>query len=674
MDMKGYQMVTEDPLLNWLGVKSMNCSKYKDIDEADHKRLENLIRTAERNIHYLSKSERRILATSWFKQWCENESASLFKVVKSAEGLRGNIHAVHEEIDRRALVQAHVVGITTTSLTRNIETLRRIGAKVIICEEVAEVIEAYIISSLIPGLRLQIQNYSLSLKSSSRKAWQLDRSQFERRAVGEPGLNPIPVAQLNTIDVIKTREKTTFEVDIATALIRHLIRQGEYKSNNIALLTPYTSQLQKLRASLSKDFEIYLSERDLETLAAEGLGVDIDNPHQAGIPKVIERKTLLQTLRLTTVDNFQGEEAKVIVVSLVRSNLNDKLAFYALRTASMCSLADVHAQLILTNAVGTELALYCPRHPERKSPKGGYNLPYTRRLEPYSYQCQAKYHSSFIHHGFACCKPYPRIRQTYDHACPKLCGTECGLCMVKIPDVMLPYGHMKKTLICHQIRDLESIKCDFKVDKIVSECGHVLRLACFIDVTSGNFCCTKPCTDILRYGHNCGGLCGMCSEKGEDGVVSFNHTRYTKKCDRPHGVCSHRYAMMVKVVGIMKRNARFDAPTQPVPPPAERHVHHVSKNALGFVPIKAPAQCLAQHRVTDFRVMSDAPEFSTVVISVQAFAEKTVQVVCVKNAVTSQMLVSISLNGNLILKLTWTRAQLSSSDAVTSLRVSRSTV
>lgn len=39
---------------------------------------------------------------------------------------------------------------------------------------------------------------------------------------------------------------------MATALIRHLIRQGEYSSNNIALLTPYTGQLRKLKTSLSR--------------------------------------------------------------------------------------------------------------------------------------------------------------------------------------------------------------------------------------------------------------------------------------------------------------------------------------------------------------------------------------------------------------------------------------
>ncbi|CRL28665.1 unnamed protein product [Penicillium camemberti] len=136
-----------------------------------------------------------------------------------------------------------------------------------------------------------------------------------------------------------------------------------------------------------------------KTLAAEGLGVDTDQPPQAGSPKVIERKTLLQTLRLTTVDNFQGEEAKVIVVSLVRSNLKGKVSF--LRTENRVNVllgrADVHAQLTRTNTVGAELALYCPRHPKisilcsepqefkRKSPEGGHNLLYTRRLEPYSH-------------------------------------------------------------------------------------------------------------------------------------------------------------------------------------------------------------------------------------------------------------------------------------------------
>ena len=81
-----------------------------------------------------------------------------------------------------------MIGITTTSLARHIKTLRRLGSKVIICEEAVEVMEAHVISALMPGiehfiqigdhrqLRPQIQNYSLSLESSIGMAWQLDRS------------------------------------------------------------------------------------------------------------------------------------------------------------------------------------------------------------------------------------------------------------------------------------------------------------------------------------------------------------------------------------------------------------------------------------------------------------------------------------------------------------------
>ncbi|PLB49662.1 hypothetical protein P170DRAFT_384852 [Aspergillus steynii IBT 23096] len=574
---------------------------------------------------------------SWLGQWQEIETASLFEALDHAANLRGDINAVHEEVNRRALIQADVVGITTTALARHIETLRRLGTKVIICEEAAEVMEAHVISALMPGvehfiqigdhrqLRPQIQNHSLSLETSTGKTWQLDRSQFERRAVGEPGLKPAPIAQLNVQrrmrpeisqlirsvypkledhegvvnlpNVVGMRNNlfwldhrcdedsrddgsrvkshsNQWEVDMATALVRHLVRQGEYKSTDVALLTPYTGQLRKLRASLSNDFEVCLSERDLETLAADGIEKFEDEYPESNGRKSLEKKTLLQTLRLATVDNFQGEEAKVIVVSLVRSNSKHKVGF--LRTENRINVllsraqhgmyligntetylnvpmwADVHSQLSRANAVGTELALCCPRHPdtpilcdephdfERKSPEGGCSLPCTRRLDPCGHQCQAKCHSAVMHDGFACGKPCPRIRLTCEHECPKLCGEDCGPCMAKIQDVELPCGHIKKAIFCHQMPNLKVIKCDFKVEKSVPKCGHTIQVGCFKDVTSPIFRCPKPCTDILSCGHNCNDCCGNCLEEVRDGRRVFKHPKCTKRCDRPHGVCNHR--------------------------------------------------------------------------------------------------------------------------------------
>ncbi|KAJ5335800.1 uncharacterized protein N7506_005736 [Penicillium brevicompactum] len=471
-DEEGFTTARTDVLLNWLGLKSMKTQEDNHDDGINEVRLQELTRAANRDIHTLTMSDRQVLANSWFRERQEAGAASLFEAVDQAMSHRRDINAVHEEIDRRALVQADVIGITTTALARHVETLRRINVRAMICEEAAEVMEAHIISALMPGvehfiqigdhrqLRPQIQNHSLSIESSSGKKWQLDRSQFERRAVGEPGLSPVPVAQLNIQrrmrpeisqlirsvyprledhECVMTLPKVVgmrdnlfwldhrhdedsrdngsrvkshgnqWEVDMATAMVRHLVRQGEYTSTDIALLTPYTGQLRKLRASLSNDFEICLSERDLETLAADG----IEN-HGTGIvesknPESTEKKTLLQTLRLATVDNFQGEEAKVIIVSLVRSNSQHKVGF--LRTQNRINVllsraqhgmyiignsetylnvkmwADVHSQLARASAVGTELALCCPRHPEtpilcsephdfeRKSPAGGVQSP-----------------------------------------------------------------------------------------------------------------------------------------------------------------------------------------------------------------------------------------------------------------------------------------------------------
>lgn len=636
-DIEGFTTVTDDKLLNWLKTKSMKTQKDQNESGVDDVRLEGLTRAANENIHSLSIPERRVLAMSWFKQWQEIETASLFESLDRAANLRRDINAVHEEVNRRALIQADVVGITTTALARHIETLRRVGTKVIICEEAAEVMEAHVISALMPGvehfiqigdhrrLRPQIQNHSLSLETSTGKTWQLDRSQFERRAVGEPGLKPAPIAQLNVQRRMRpeisqlirsvypkledhesvlnlpnvvgmwnnlfwldhrcdgdsrddgSRVKShsnQWEVDMATALVRHIVRQGEYNSTDIALLTPYTGQLRKLRASLAKDFEVCLSERDLETLAADGLERFEDEYPESNGRKAFEKKTLLQTLRLATVDNFQGEEAKVIVVSLVRSNSKHKVGF--LRTENHINVllsraqhgmylignaetylnvpmwADVHSQLARANAVGTELALCCPRHSdtpilcyephdfERKSPEGGCSLQCTRRLERCGHQCQAKCHSAVMHEGFACGKPCPRIRSTCEHECPKLCGEDCGPCMAKIQDVELPCGHIKEAVFCHQMSNLKVIKCDVKVERSVPKCGHKIQVGCYKDVTSPIFCCPKPCTDILSCGHNCNGCCGNCLQEVHDGRRVFKHPKCTKICDRPHGVCNYR--------------------------------------------------------------------------------------------------------------------------------------
>ncbi|KAF3061545.1 NFX1-type zinc finger-containing protein 1 [Daldinia childiae] len=210
-------------------------------------------------------------------------------------------------------------------------------------------------------------------------------------------------------DPMTTSRTNTFEVEMTIALVQHLVRQGSYGSDDIAVITPYLGQLNRLRREMAKLFEISVGERDLEEL--EALDADqlaADNialqPHKP----VTVKKTLLKSIRLATVDNFQGEEAKVVVISLVRSNAAKDCGFLntSNRINVLLSRAQ-HGMYLIGNAntyrhvpmwakvldiladnenLGAQLELHCPRHPNpdtpllvskaddflRVAPEGGY--------------------------------------------------------------------------------------------------------------------------------------------------------------------------------------------------------------------------------------------------------------------------------------------------------------
>jgi AAA domain len=459
-------------------------------------------------------------------------------------------------------------------------------------------------------LRPQINNYNLSLESHQGKAYQLDRSQFERLSVRQPGRPQFPVAQLNVqrrmrpdistliretiyprlsdhevtktlpdvigmrknvfwldhdheegrqADVLQRSHSNAWEVDMTHALVRHIVRQGVYGSSEIAVLTPYTGQLQKLRAKMRSDFEIVLSERDQETLAKEGFDIsdsssEDDHLQASSGPsrRPLEKKKLSELLRVATVDNFQGEEAKIIIVSLVRSNNAQKVGF--LKTTNRINVllsraqhgmylignrdtyshvpmwAQVLALLEAKDSVGKSLELCCPRHTDikilvtepddfgRLSPEGGCQLACDRRLSACGHRCQARCHSEGMHLVFACPQPCQRLHSPCNHSCQKeTCGEDCGLCMVKLNDIQLPCGHTKDQVACHLTQDLSRVKCTARVQKQVPGCKHTVQVECWRDVASELFRCPTPCETILACGHPCSGSCSRCNkvDKGE---------------------------------------------------------------------------------------------------------------------------------------------------------------
>ncbi|KAL8662329.1 MAG: hypothetical protein Q9202_004787 [Teloschistes flavicans] len=437
----------------------------------------------------MSASERQRLHAYWLQGCTESLEDQLDHALEPYSETRRGLDKIYKEHQRRALSAAHIVGVTTSGLARNLEVLRRLQSKVLVCEEAGEVLEAHTLTALLPSiehailigdheqLRPQVKDYELCHDNPRGKSIALDISLFERLV--KPGHNPlttppVPFSRLNiqrrmysTIaDLVRrtiytdlkdhdtvnyyppvhgmkdrlfwmthdnkedhtqsqsSSKSNEFEVGMVSALASHLMRQGTYSDGDIVILTPYVQQLQKIRRSLSGMFEIIMSEKDMEALEEEELSNAQSRPARVA---AVKKTTLLNTLRVATVDNFQGEEAKVIILSFVRSNAERKCGF--LRTTNRINVALSRAQhgmyiigdaqtatsvsmwaevikiLEARDCIGDALALSCSRHPDTRisvrasdefavfSPEGGCSQRCTWRLQC-GHACPNKCHTT----------------------------------------------------------------------------------------------------------------------------------------------------------------------------------------------------------------------------------------------------------------------------------------
>ena len=638
VDEAGFTLVGDNPFDNW--ARAMN--EHQPVGVSTES-IDRLLAEATVNVYSVSASNRRRLVTYWVESIRDEMSNRLSDEVKAVHMSQQRLRNVYDEVDRRVLQTADVIGVTTSGLAKRIPVLRHVTSKIVICEEAGEVMEPHMLSALLPSvehfiqigdhqqLRPQINNFNLSLESHQGLAYQLDRSQFERLSTGERGRPTFPVAQLNVqrrmrpqistlisslypllldhdstknlpdvlgmrknvfwldhdnfeegaqADLQQRSHSNLWEVDMTHALVRHIVRQGIYSSTDIAVLTPYTGQLQKLRVKLQNDFEIVLSERDQETLMKEGFHSEESSPEtdQTGNQlntgtRPLEKKKMSELLRIATVDNFQGEEAKVVIVSLVRSNKERKVGF--LKTTNRINVllsraqhgmyligntdtysnipmwAQVRDLLQGADSVGGALGLCCPRHKEtdiqvaqpedftRLSPEGGCQLACDRRANC-GHRCSARCHSDSMHQVFSCPQPCERLHTPCQHSCQKqTCGEDCGACLVKIDDVQLLCGHTMDKVHCYRTQDLNQIRCPVPVPKIVPKCDHTVEVACFHDVASEHFKCPTPCNAMLACGHFCSGTCSSCKKRGDSDQIAVKHLPCSKTCRRKSGACNH---------------------------------------------------------------------------------------------------------------------------------------
>jgi hypothetical protein len=154
------------------------------------------------------------------------------------------------------------------------------------------------------------------------------------------------------------------EVGLSVATVKFLLQQG-YDPGQMVVLTPYLGQLLELQRELSKTVEVVLADMDMQELRKAALPAALEDLKAAATGKTSSTSTSTSSsskpgsggVRVATVDNFQGEEADVVVVSLVRSNSTGSVGFLreperinVLLSRARCGLIMVGNATMLRNA------------------------------------------------------------------------------------------------------------------------------------------------------------------------------------------------------------------------------------------------------------------------------------------------------------------------------------
>ncbi|XP_067670298.1 NFX1-type zinc finger-containing protein 1-like [Haliotis asinina] len=521
----------------------------------------------------LSMRDRWRLYRYWVFTFCER----LERRIRIYEEWYNNdlteLKELQEEEDSQLLQDASVIGMTTTAAARHRRMLAKIGPRIIIVEEAAEVLEGHIISTLskkcehliLIGDHKQLRPnptvYNLA------KRYHLDLSLFERMVSNGihcdtlslqhrmrpeissllrhiyPKLEDHPsVFDYENVKGISTnmffidhrnQEETDehmishsneYEAVYVVALCSYLLKQG-YDHSQITVLTTYAGQQHKIRKLM--------------------------------------RKGNFPDVKLTVVDNYQGEENDIVLLSLVRSNPEGSVGFLKIENRICVALSrarmglfvignfemlatqsllwkDILEDLNKKKQVGPILHLYCQNHQGgtgirvkcpndfKKAPDGGCLKPCAFKLKC-GHVCSKYCHPYDPEHKeYLCMRSCTKILCSKGHPCPQPCHEKCGPCVVPLQKIVPSCGHEQivpcfqdpNTFSCinvceklcskgHSCPRLCHEKCEpcvVPVQKIIPSCGHEQTVPCFQDPQE--FPCHANCETRLDCGHICGEACG----------------------------------------------------------------------------------------------------------------------------------------------------------------------
>ena len=552
-----------------------------------------------RDITSLSDMEKWQLYKYWVNKHLVQMKANL-----SQRGTKYNeycqfFNEAQHKLEEHIIQHVDVVGMTTTGAAKHHHLLNSARARILIVEEAAEVLESHIIASLTPTIQQLVMigdHKQLKPKPSNYelvKKYDFDVSLFERLAGNKMPCSSLELQHRMRPEIatllrphfyerlldhnsvrgygsIKGVQKNMFfidhdfpeksnegtdsyshanvhEADFLVALCRYLLLQ-EYKPGQITILTMYRGQLLELRQRLRKD-------------PFEGV-------------------------RVAAVDDFQGEENEIILLSLVRSNSDGdigflkvdnricvslsraKMGFYVIGNLAMLRNSDntawprILSEVDSQGCMGKALPLCCQLHTEvlvhavrsedfSRCPEGGCTKMCGIRLKC-GHVCSRICHPNDREHlKYHCHKPCSK-ELPCGHKCQSKCydcAQGCQPCLVRVTkvipqcrhNILAPCSKDPNEIVCremcarqlpcgHQCQEKCSDQCTANCKEKVTvtlSCGHKHEHLCHISVKDNK--CPNPCNTLLECGHGCTGTCGRCF-RGRLHVQCSHHCGRTLAC------------------------------------------------------------------------------------------------------------------------------------------------
>ncbi|XP_076465430.1 NFX1-type zinc finger-containing protein 1-like [Babylonia areolata] len=541
-----------------------------------------------RDVWRLDIDQRWRLYRLWLKRLVAIVQKKRGEEERRFQGISKRVENLRYLIDFRIMKKARVVAMTTTGAARYASVLRELGPRVVLVEEAAQVCEAHVVSALSPAcqhlimigdhqqLRPSYKNFDLTWR---HRRHHIDISLFERlcraqvpfkRLALQHRMRPeissllVPtiysrledhdsvldypeVAGVQTSVFFLTHsqpedavedsksKRNSHEARLLASLYLYLRLQG-YTERDITVLATYNGQVVLLRSlikQVEKDERLPQPQEPFPDFTVDRRG---------------RRKRLPQKFvgaRVTTVDNFQGEESKIILLSLVRSNAKGRIGFlkednrvcvalsrakeglFVVGNCSMLSEASPDCwKPILKKAeesgwLGESLPLHCKIHDrttpvksdtdiKEKCPNGGCSEKCDFRRDC-GHTCGKDCHSRDLFHSDPCTKPCAR-RCPSGHGCGGCCSDwPCPPCKEKCTKEC-PFGHP-----CSK-KCSEKCSCEAQCERTLS-CGHRCQARC-----------GQPCTKQQK---RCVAMSGDYVWAGKRGVWP--------RVECVKGVCGHEF-------------------------------------------------------------------------------------------------------------------------------------